>query len=246
VRIIYFSPHLDDAVLSAGGLIRRQVGEGAEVEIWTFMAGVPEVAELSDFAKEMHGLWGFESAEQTVYARRAEDQRAASVVGAKAVHFDFLDCIYRRGRNRQVLYSDVFVPIHADDADLAAQIGQTMIAWLRPDDQVVCQLSIGAHVDHVIVRKAAELLRRPLIYDADMPYLLNHPDELKPNVMGMQESLQPVSEAGLECWIAGIECYASQIGAVFGGHKEMQEGMRGYWKEQRGVRYWTRVDIHHR
>jgi molybdopterin-biosynthesis enzyme MoeA-like protein len=54
--------------------------------------------------------------------------------------------------------------------DLPAQIAQTMSAYLKPDDIVIVQLGIGGHVDHVTVRRAAEMLKRPLIYDADIPY----------------------------------------------------------------------------
>jgi hypothetical protein len=37
MRWIYLSPHLDDAALSAGGLIYEQTQAGIQVEIWTFI-----------------------------------------------------------------------------------------------------------------------------------------------------------------------------------------------------------------
>ncbi|NTU55874.1 MAG: PIG-L family deacetylase, partial [Anaerolineales bacterium] len=49
MRWIYLSPHLDDAVLSAGGLIYEQTRSGTPVEIWTFMCGVPSGTEFSPF-----------------------------------------------------------------------------------------------------------------------------------------------------------------------------------------------------
>ncbi len=238
MRTIYLSPHLDDAVLSAGGFIRLQTASGMPVEIWTFMAGRPTGDALPEFAEVMHKIWGFDGVEHAIDIRRAEDIRAAATVGATAVHFDFLDCIYRRGRAGEALYSDVTLPIQPDDADLPAQIAEAMAARLLPDDVLVCQLGIGRHVDHVIVREAAELLHRPLIYDADMPYVLNHPDELQPSTAGLTGSLEPVSEEDLQCWISGIECYASQVDSVFGSHEEMRSRMHAYWSEHRGVRFW--------
>jgi LmbE family N-acetylglucosaminyl deacetylase len=239
MRIIYLSPHLDDAVLSAGGLIRAQVDSGVPVEIWTFMSGFPDGAELPEFARAMHRIWGYSNAAEAIETRRAEDLRAAAEVGARAVHFDFLDCIYRRGRHGEALYEDVILPIHPQDADLPAQVAQTMIAWLKPDDTVICQLAIGRHVDHIIVRKAAELLHRPLTYDADMPYVLNHPDELSPSIAGLDETLQRVSESSFRCWIAAIECYASQVDSVFGSHEAMNECMQIFWQNEGGIRLWT-------
>ena len=239
VRIIYFSPHLDDAVLSAGGIIRKQTAAGIPVEIWTFMSGAPEVQELAEFARTMHQVWGYGTPAEAVEIRRAEDRRAAAQVGAKAVHFDFLDCIYRRGKSGEGLYSDAALPIHPEDADLPAQVAQAMIAWLKPEDTVVCQLAIGRHVDHVIVRKAAEMLQRALTYDADIPYVLNHPDELAPSIAGMQDSFQPVSEDELRSWIEAVSCYASQVESIFGSWDLMHERLRTHWSEQRGVHFWN-------
>jgi LmbE family N-acetylglucosaminyl deacetylase len=239
VRTIYLSPHLDDAVLSAAGLIWLQSQAGKPVEIWTLMAGLPRGgAELPAFAQTMHRIWGFESVEQAIATRRNEDRQAAALVGATTTHFDFLDCIYRRGRGGEALYSEVTVPIPEEDAELPARIAEALSERLEPDDRVVCQLAIGRHVDHVIVRQAAEMLHRPLLYDADMPYVLNHPGELQPAVSGMAESLEPVSEAALGRWMEAIECYASQVDSVFGSHEAMREAMQAYWSEYRGVRLW--------
>ncbi len=239
MRTIYLSPHLDDAVLSAGGLIRSQADSGMAVEIWTFMSGVPTEAELPEFAQVMHHIWGFNNGVETVQARRAEDLRAAAVVGATAVHFDYLDCIYRRGGQGEALYSDVTLPMQPDDADLPVQIAQTISTHLGPDDRLVCLLAIGRHVDHVIVRQAAEMLDRPLDYLADMPYVLNHPNELQPAVLGLQRIHQPVSEPHFRCWIEGIECYASQVDSVFGSHEDMHERMQAFWQEQGGIDLWA-------
>src|SRR6202142_1672527 len=230
MRYIYFSPHLDDAILSAGGLISDQTKAGIPVEIWTFMAGAPDDEQLTDFAQLMHKTWGTTTAKQTIQIRREEDRQAALRVGAKAVHFDFLDCIYRRGKKGEALYGpEVLITPHTEDSDLPAQIAQTMVAWLRPDDVVVSQLAIGGHVDHILVRKAAEMLKRQLVFDMDIPYLLNHPDDLKPKTARMKDSLQPVSDAGMAIWLAAIEDYASQLGSLFLSLDSMRESMRTYW-----------------
>ena len=240
MRWIYLSPHLDDAVLSAGGLIYEQTKADLPVEIWSFMCGFPDESELTDFAKVLHMIWGTGNGEETTRLRRDEDKKAAAIVGAKPVHFDFLDCIYRRGKNGEALYTDIYAPPHDAEADLPAQIAQTLIAWLKPDDVVVCPLGISSHVDHVIVRKAAEMLKRPLVYYADIPYLLKNPRERGPKTVGMKESVQPVSESGLKSWIEAIEAYASQINSVFDDPAvtPMPEKMRAYWSERQGVALW--------
>ncbi len=243
MRTIYFSPHLDDAILSAGGWIYDQTQAGHSVEIWTFMCGFPDGTELTDFAKSLHTEWGTSSAEETIRVRRAEDQRAAAMVGAKAVHFDFLDCIYRRGRKGESLYTDVFVPLHEAETDLPAQVAQVMIAWLKPDDFVIAQLAIGGHVDHFIVRNAAELLHRSIAWIEDIPYLLNYPDDLAPKTARMKDSAQPVSEAGLKVWQDAIEMYASQFSTLFDSPEIMRQKISGYWSERKGIRFWRPAQI---
>jgi LmbE family N-acetylglucosaminyl deacetylase len=139
MRWIYLSPHLDDAVLSAGGLIHDQTRSGIQVEIWTLMCGFPPEGELSPFAQKLHTMWKTSSTEETIRIRRAEDVQASGILGAKTHHFDFLDCMYRRGAGGEWLYDNVFVQPHPEDAGLTRQIAQAVSARLQPDDVLVCQ-----------------------------------------------------------------------------------------------------------
>lgn len=239
MRWIYLSPHLDDAVLSAGGLIYEQAQAGLSVQIWTLMCGFASEEDVSPFAQALHTLWGFSSAEETTKMRRKEDERAAAVLGASPVHFDFLDCIYRRGPNGDWLYSDVFVPPHPEDAALPRQIADVISARLEPEDVLVCQLSVGSHVDHVLVRQAAELFGRPLLYDIDVPYIFLKPEELEPKSAGMKESIHPVTEDGLNAWKEAALAYASQIpllGEAFDTPEKARASIQAYWAQVGGLR----------
>lgn len=239
MRWIYLSPHLDDAVLSAGGLIYDQTQSGLAVEIWTFMCGYPPEGEFSPVAQLLHKTWGFSSAKEAVYERRTEDKNAAAILGATTLHFDFLDCVYRRGRNGEWLYSEIAVPPHDGDARLPSQIAEAISARLLPDDVLVCQLAVGSHVDHVLVRQAAELLGRPLRYDIDVPYIFYKPQELEPKSARMKESVHSVTESGLKSWQEAILAYKSQIptlGPVFDTPEKAQESIETYWSERKGIR----------
>ena len=239
MRWIYLSPHLDDAVLSAGGLIYDQVNSGIPVEIWSLIAGVPTVTEYSPFAQLLHYQWGFSSGEETFLARREEDKQAAAIVGATVQHFDFMDCIYRRDKNGEWPYYRITLPPHEMDADLPTQITETISARIKPDDVLVCQLSVGSHVDHVLVRMAAELLGHPLVYDVDVPYIFTTPEELTPKSAGMKEKVQKVTEAGLKSWQEAVLAYKSQL-PVLGEAMETPEkavaSIQSYWAELGGIR----------
>jgi LmbE family N-acetylglucosaminyl deacetylase len=240
MRWIYLSPHLDDAALSAGGLIYEQTQAGIPVEFWTFMCGDPHLNEYSPFAQLLHAQWGFADAVETIRERRKEDMSAAKILGAKAVHFDFLDCIYRRGKNGEWLYPEgVFGAIHPEDADLPGQIASAITPRLHPDDVLVCQLSVGSHVDHVLVRQAAELLGRPLIYDIDMPYFLYKSDEFGEKAAGMKESTHRITETALERWLDAVVEYKSQLPSlneVVSTPERARASIRAYWEKWGGVR----------
>lgn len=241
MRWIYLSPHLDDAALSAGGWIYDQVQAGNPVEIWTFMCGVPPTTELSPFAQVIHFSWGISDAAEVIRARRLEEERAANVLGAKTQYFDFLDCIYRQNEKGDWLYSAVFVDPHPEEADLPARIAEAISARLKPDDELVCQFGVGLHVDHVLVRRAAELLGHRLHYVADIPYLFRTPEHLSPHTAGMKENVQTVSEAGLRSWVDAVMQYESQLSTLFESPEKMREQIRQYCSDNGGIRFWTAV-----
>jgi LmbE family N-acetylglucosaminyl deacetylase len=238
VRWIYLSPHLDDAVFSAGGLIFEQARAGTPVEIWTIMCGDPHLIEVSPYAQSLHIQWGFSSAEETVRRRREEDRTAAAIVGASTSHFDFLDCIYRRDRNGDWFYTDIFVPPHEADASYPTQIAGAISSRLQPDDRIVCPLALGSHVDHVLVRRAAELLGRPLRYITDIPYYLYNPGGFGSAADGMKETAHRITEPGLERWIEAALAYPSQLPALgerFDTPERAAESIRSYWSERQGI-----------
>lgn len=241
MRWIYLSPHADDAALCAGGRIFDQVRRGEAVEIWTLFLGTPATDHLSDFARAMHAKWGTTTARQTVLLRREEDRRAAAILGARVQHFDFLDAIYRQGADGAALYGDpVGAPLNEADRGLPGRMALGLTRRLLPEDRIVCLLGIGGHVDHLLVRQAAESLRRPLHFVADFPYILKHPDSVVAKAAGLSPSVSPISEAGLYAWIEGVNAYPSQLRAVFEELDE-EQALREYWKSNGGVRFWAPV-----
>jgi len=239
MRWIYLSPHLDDAVLSAGGLIYDQTKAGTPVEIWTFMAGKSTDIEYSLFAQQLHSRWGFVDADEAIRVRREEDRQAAAIVGATVKHFDFLDCIYRSGQNREWLYEGISFAPHPDDDGLPQQIADTISARLESDDVLVCQLSVGSHVDHVLVRRAAELLGRPLLYDIDVPYIFTKSEELEEKSAGMKETVYSITVSGLKSWQEAVLAYKSQLpelGKAMETPEQARESIIAYWEEWGGIR----------
>ena len=170
--------------------------------------------------------------------RREEDRHAAALVGASVRHFDFLDCIYRRGPDGEWLYSDIATPPRPEDAGIPARIAESISAYLQPDDVLVCQLSVGSHVDHVLVRRGAELQGHSLRYDIDVPYIFYKPEELEPKSSGMTQSVISITSEGLQAWKEAILAYKSQLpvlGEAFDTPEKAHSSIHTYWKSHQGV-----------
>jgi len=246
MRWIYLSPHLDDAILSCGGLLAQQSKEGITVEIWNLMGGIPPIdAPLSDLASSVQADWGTDTAKETLIMRLSEDRLAAERIGAIPRYFDFLDCIYRHDIDGAPLYTeDIFaadkiVPLHTADDGLITQITSLLQKKLLDDDILICPLGIGNHPDHLVVRQAAERINRPLRYYADIPYaLLEYSEQLAEMTDKFSAGQYPISEDDLSLWQEAISAYASQLPVLFGGEEMMKDAIKHYRQANRGIQLW--------
>ena len=237
MRYIYLSPHLDDAVLSCGGIILNQRKAGIPVEIWNWMCGIPaDDLPLSDLARSVHAEWELDSVKEVYAARLAEDRQAAARVDAAVRNFNFLDCIYRRTEDGAILYPDeIFVPPHVNDDALVSEIAAQINGNLRPGDVLVAPLGIGKHPDHVIVRRAAEQTGHPLCYYADIPYTIWYPDQFAEHTARFVSELMPVSTEELAGWQDAVAAYASQMMPLFLNEEMMRTAIRRYWEPEQGT-----------
>ncbi|MEW6567445.1 MAG: PIG-L family deacetylase [Chloroflexota bacterium] len=235
---IYLSPHLDDAVLSCGGLIANQVAEGNGVTVLTVFAGDPGPGPLSDFAQALHQLWG--GSPNLVGDRRTEDRLACGRLGASVVHMLLPDAIYRHGPDAGVRYASeeaIFGPLHPRDLDVLEEIHQRLSSACPPEAVVYCPLGLGFHVDHRLTRAAAERLGRPLWYYQDFPYAARGgevPAELGPPPG--REHLVPLSPEEIESWAAAIAEYRSQVPMFWSDVYALYEEIRRFHDGVGGVR----------
>ena len=90
---VFFAPHLDDTVLSCGGLIHAAVERGINVRAVTVFTGIATQPPSSAFARHLHEKWGLR---ESPADRLEEDHRAFRRLGVAAVeHWDFLEAPYR-------------------------------------------------------------------------------------------------------------------------------------------------------
>jgi LmbE family N-acetylglucosaminyl deacetylase len=142
--IAVVSPHLDDAVLSLGGLIGREVAAGRGVQVVTcFTAGPP----LETISRKRRVF-----ADYT--ARRAEDQRALAVLGASHRWLDLRERTWRDPPLPRPTHAFRTPPTMEDFSELPA-IRAAIAELLDRGLLVYAPLGVGNHVDHVEVALAA-------------------------------------------------------------------------------------------
>lgn len=149
--IAVVSPHLDDGVLSIGGLIGREIAAGRVVEVVTCFTAGPSLETIP--------------AKRRVFAdyttRRGEDERALGVLGASHRWLDLRERMWRDPPLRRPTQAFRTPPRLEGFAALGA-IRAVVADLLDQDVLVYAPLGVGNHVDHVEVAVAAmqELLAR--------------------------------------------------------------------------------------
>ncbi len=234
MKHVYLSPHLDDAVMSCGGIIHKQASSGEQVQAITIFAGEYQGGNPSPFALVQHGYWG--NPPRPMPLRRAEDTTALMLLGADAVHLDYLDAVYRAGPGGAWLYADEkSLWEKASPADPLAEDGTQdlagrLAALLPPPAEglVYAPLGVGHHVDHQLVHAAARKLwtrgYRMAFYE-DYPYAME-PGATEHAVAAAdaeewQVDTIPLAPADLVAKVSALNYYRSQMGVLFGGIEEM-------------------------
>ena len=200
--LLVFSPHLDDAVLSLGNVIAAHPGS----VVVTVLAGMPPDQSRTT---EWDTSCGFGNAGESMRARWAEDEAALAVLGATAIHLDFLD--------RQ--YGD------ADRHSVMLEIER--IITEHPDRDVYGPLGL-VHPDHILVSNAfldavSSLGPTKCALYADIPYYAmggtldrrrSELELLDVTIGGLVEVIDGSGADSTGVKVRARELYASQMGAL--------------------------------
>ena len=149
-RRLVLAAHFDDAVMSCWRAI-TDGGSDVQVTVATVFAGSPPAgSELGDWDRAV----GASDPQAAWQNRLAEDARALSGTGVRAVHLSFVDGQYLTGPE----------PREA--------IAEALAGLIEAADEVWIPAGIGAHPDHVLVAEIALSLvaGRPSFLFADLPY----------------------------------------------------------------------------
>jgi LmbE family N-acetylglucosaminyl deacetylase len=242
VQYIFISPHLDDAILSCGGIIHSLNSSGHIVEIWTIFAGLPENILFTNFAKSLHQRWNLADQNPIKY-RREEDKNACKILGAKYKYFNYFDCIYRYMEDGQPLVTkeeDLFQDVIGNQLLLVKEIANSIFKKLPENAILISPLAIGKHIDHQIVKMAliSKSIAKLRFY-ADYPYVVKESSKFDPTYKGdLQEESILLMKIDQEKWKLAVSAYQSQISTFWNGNIEMFQKIDDYVSSGGGKKLW--------
>jgi LmbE family N-acetylglucosaminyl deacetylase len=235
IPCVFVSPHLDDAVLSNGGLIsefsRDMPGKVYVISVFTRVSPLPHTRHVHKFQIGST----YRNAYELFAARTEEDTMACKKLGATAIHLDFVDAGYRKRDHphpiRQAvgtLFPEV-LHLYPTSFSIGRQHVDRRERFLIQDVKAKLLEVIGTiglcvifspvggkrtHVDHLITRQSCQqAFPKRVIYSRDYPYSLWSPPDngfiqkygLSPGIYGKRKEER--HEA--------IACYASQVTSCF-------------------------------
>lgn len=171
-KIVIFSSHLDDAVLSMGSFISYVVHKGIFVEVisvFTEGSGV-----LSRSIQILFENAGFHDAKSYFQERRTEDIRALKKLGNVSIkHLNYIDSAWRTSEAGEPLYPESKMgTILPQDYPLSKKLAAEFkkLIFTQKDVAIFAPLARGRHIDHQITRNALKEAFPQVIFYEDFPY----------------------------------------------------------------------------
>ena len=249
--VVCFSPHLDDAVFSAGGML-AELSKHMPVNVVNVFTNAGD-AKSTLSAKQFLKQSKVATPQKLFKMRIDEDKQSLSLVDANIIDLDYTDAMWRKKRKSlfpirlagRVLpefislyptyrYHVIKGRIHDEDADLVIELARRF-RNIVPDPSrilVLAPVGVGNHVDHCIVRNACRLaFGKNVYYWLDFPYFTRRGVSTE-NTFMRQSNLSTHSfPVDVTAKSAMCERYLSQYDIVI-PDKEVLRSSEQFYKEK--------------
>jgi LmbE family N-acetylglucosaminyl deacetylase len=170
--VVVLAPHLDDAVLWCGALLTHAASRTSVTVVTFFSEGGP--APYTMAARRYLRQAGGRDADAVFSSRRDQDRAALEPLGITCVHAGLSEALFRLP---QLAHIYPFRRAHVTSGRIAGADAGTLrevreiiqrVAGSGPT-LALAPLGVGGHVDHILVRTAAQSSGAPVAYYRDFP-----------------------------------------------------------------------------
>lgn len=223
-RVVFVSPHYDDAVGSCGGWISHLIDNDIVPTILTIFGKKYDENKSSKLIQTIQNKWKSED------VRERENMKACDILRCEYKNYDNFECIYRKC-NDEFLYpniGDEFDKLHPNDLELINELHikiKTDFDWPRV---FYFPASIGHQVDHVIVNEVGKRLLHDgynVLFYQDFTYEGAIPDEYVENTYALSNDVFLKK-------IEAINAYESQVSMLFGNKETFEKYMNEHGKTE--------------
>lgn len=221
----FISPHLDDAVFSAGGLLSQLQGKTKTIVINVFTNAGDSYNTYS--AKAYLRQCGVADPSKLFKKRINEDGIALKSLGVKVINLDHTDAMWRKFTTRRLGIAEltsnyptyrfhvVSGRLSPFDKPLIADLAGELKKLITDKKfYVFCPVGFGNHADHLLVRQVCHdtFSSEQLLYWSDFPYYFRNPGR---NTFITQNNLDEivVGHVGKEK-LKACKLYKTQFSAV--------------------------------
>lgn len=171
-RVVVFSPHLDDAIVSMGSVLDLFEQLDANVTIISIFTHGSDVTH--PLSERLIKQGGHTSSPEYFKKRRTEDKEVFSKMkNVEIVHLGFVDAVWRTNGQGEPFYTEHSVgEIHPKDTQMHEKVADAIRELHIPTHEVLVfsPLAQGRHIDHQIVRNTVTDLFSNVMYYSDFPY----------------------------------------------------------------------------
>lgn len=247
-RVIFLSPHMDDAIFSCGALLMSLRAKVPRLVI-TITCSQPIPNGPTQSAKNRKGF-------VSPKIRRKEDMKVLKSIHCNFVHLGFQDAIYRRSPSSGCLIYRKAISHrrqpHVEDSGHIESLVQVLKYLCHNMGKVllISPLGIGNHIDHIITAQVALRLENKqtrLLFYEDFPYVRT--TELVPGIiynpafairdLGFEPKEYFYHPVDVGAKVELMMKYESQIIPIFGSKAIMREKLSNHtFKDNPCEFYW--------
>ena len=211
MKVAVLSPHRDDAAFSCGLMLNKLV----QAQVTVTIVNVCTTSEYAPYLTED----GHERVLQVTAMRQAEDVAFVKLL-TQSTGFDNVTLLDLAWRDLPLRWEtedeNALAPLPLRQAEIDAL--SSAFAALPDQDLVLAPLALGGHIDHRLVRLAAQQVfgSSTLIFYEDLPYACRVKAAERTGVIskdgiGTSEAWLPEDGTGAGVKRAYAGCYSSQI-----------------------------------